>query len=314
MTISIYVISLDTETGRARLDRLGRHLTKLGLSFHVQPGVHGKYLTPDKVAAMATPICGALCTPAMLGCGASHVAVWRRLIASGAPYAMVLEDDTELVPDIRDHLEVVVTSMRPDTDMVLLGCFVCGTSPRSVPASQQSLVPKSRFAGTHAYIVTQRGAKRLLQLVDPVPYHIDTTISWHAIRGRLHIEAVAHDVATQSGGEATSANVGDRPPGFPGTVYTALQHVHDPKGQSLFFYAGMPAFRLGGYRHHMAITGLDLLLLVLVAAGVATPLQIAAFVVLDMAFTREYSVSRSHVVAKAAVMVAIGTAIRAAIP
>lgn len=306
----VYVISLATPGGRTRLTRLRDHLDALGFDrVHVQPGIHGKYLTPDEVATHATTACQHMCTPSMIGCAASHAAVWRRVIASGAPYAIVLEDDTEMVPDAKDHVRWIASHMPSDTDMVVLGCFLCGTSPTPVPASQQSLRRIYQFSGTHAYLVTRRGARALLNHAYPVAFHLDMVISHLSRRDTVHVYAVTHDVASQTSGEATSENVTDRPPGFPGIAYTALKHVRDPKGQSLFFYAAMPVGRVGSYTRHTVITSMDIVPFILGLARVPIGV-VASMVVLDATVTRRYVVSMAHAVVKAVVLYTLGRILR----
>jgi len=250
-----------------------------------------------------------MCTPSTIGCAASHAAVWRRVIESGAPYAIVLEDDTEMVADAKDHIRWIARHMPSDTDMVVLGCFLCGTSPHHVPVSQQSIKEIRQFSGTHAYIVTRRGARALLDHAYPVAFHLDMVISHLARRGKVRVYATTHDVASQTSGESTSENVSDRPPGFPGIAYTALKHVRDPKGQSLFFYAAMPLGRVGSYTHHTVITAMDLLPLILGLTSVPTGVFLS-ILVLDAAVTQRYTVSIPHALAKALVLYTLGRAIR----
>jgi hypothetical protein len=247
----------------------------------------------------------------MIGCAASHAAVWRRVIDSGAPYAIVLEDDTELVVDAKEHVQSITKHLPTDADLVLLGCFLCGTSPDHVPASRQSLRRISQFSGTHAYIVTRHGARALLQHAYPVAFHLDMVISHLARRGKVRAYSVTHDVASQTSGESTSENVGDRPPGFPGIAYTALKGVRDPKGQSLFFYAAMPVGRVGSYTHHAVITSMDIVPFILGITRVPTGVFLSVLV-LDAAATQKYAVSMPHALAKAVVLYTLGRAIRGA--
>lgn len=316
-TIETYVISLDTPSGRTRLDRMRRHLKDIGsphLRMIVQPGVYGKELNQIQIQAMTTKVCGAICTPSAIGCAASHAAVWRRVIESGRPYAVVLEDDTVLVPDIQDHLHRLVRIMPRDTDIVLLGCYLCGSSPTPVPAHRQSVVKSYQFSGTHAYLVTRRGAQRLLEHAYPVAFHIDMVIGHLSRQGRVNLYRLTHDVASQTSGEDTSENVAPAPPGFPGVGYTALKNVRDAKGQSFFFLGAMPAIRVGSVQNHTIITCLDSLVILLGMTGWVSFPMFGVLVLLDTAATvlitprddTPYSVSIPHAMSKAVALFSVG--------
>lgn len=264
----VYVISLDTPGGRSRLQRMRHHLEDLGIPFTVQKGVHGAHLTPDQVSSMASGVCGRVCTPSTIGCGASHALVWKRVLESGVPYAIVLEDDTEFVSDAVRHIRYAIPRMPGDADVLVLGCFACGTSARPVQPSSQQIQRIGHFFGTHAYVVTRQGASKLLEYAYPVKYHLDMTMSVLSRSGILNAYSLSSDIAGQGGGEATSQNVSSTVPGFPNILYESARGVRDAKGQSLYFYLSMPIVRVGPYNRHMTLNAVDFGILTLGALGV----------------------------------------------
>jgi glycosyl transferase family 25 len=297
MEFETLVISLDTPGGRERQQRLAGHLGEVGLAYRVIRGVHGKRLSPAERREIATPACAQFCTPSTIGCAASHAKAWRRAARSGRPYTLVLEDDVELDLDARDVIQRVLKRVPSDADVIVLGCYLCATT-RNRGSRSTDLIRIRQFSGTHAYIVTQRGAQRLLDYATPVKFHVDMVMSSLNHTGILTTYALATDIARQAGGESTSENVGETP-GFPNTVYNLTRHLRDPKGQSIYFLVAMPAFRVG----ETEVTVLDLVVFLLGVAGLS-PAVFTSLVVVDTLASW-----RVRGVIKASILYAAGRAI-----
>lgn len=271
----ILVISLDTPNGHTRMRRMKEHLDGLGLRYRVIRGVQGKQLSANDRQRMATGVCSTMCTPSTIGCAASHAIAWKAAVASARPYTIIIEDDTTFDDDFVEHLRVILPNIPTDADVVMLGCFLCDTSAERVRPTDQGLQRIKQFSGTHAYIVTKKGARTLLEHAYPVRFHLDMVMSFLSRVGTLQAYSVRHDIARQSSGESTSENVGDIP-GFPGIVYALGQRIRDSKDQSLFFYMAMPIMRVGPYAYHVSITFLDICVFLLGLAGLSPELFVSA--------------------------------------
>ncbi|KGD87536.1 hypothetical protein JL39_25125 [Rhizobium sp. YS-1r] len=102
-------------------------------------------------------------------CLAGHVLTWRRFLASDFTYALVLEDDAEPQPGFAEAVSELLSSDLGVDIVKLEGVFRPGG--RKVITIRQlgehrlvrSLRPAS---GSAAYLVTRRGAERLLAGVD----------------------------------------------------------------------------------------------------------------------------------------------------
>lgn len=87
--IPVYVLSLANAADRRA--RLERHHAPLGLQLTMIEGVDGRLLSEAERAAVTGP--DRPLTPSEIGCNLSHAKAWRALVESGAPCAVVLEDD-----------------------------------------------------------------------------------------------------------------------------------------------------------------------------------------------------------------------------
>jgi hypothetical protein len=119
----------------------------------------------------------------------------------------------------------------------------------------------SHFAGLHAYVVSNAGARFLLEHIPQVAYHIDVQT---ALTSGLRVYALAEDSALQDGEESSqNASLG-----FPKSLTTILQSIPVSNNVSLAYFANVTMFRLGPYSHHLLVTPLLLVFLALGLYGV----------------------------------------------
>lgn len=198
--LRINVINLDQDT--IRWDVLVQRLTANGVPqsvIHRLAAVFGKTLSKQDLARNASCKARLFCTPGMIGCYLSHVEFWKKVVSESEPYQLVLEDDAivsdgfyqraqQMIDELQDNVE-----FRDKWDVLLLGAFSCvhpdgrqgvanrgqafllgdGRRPRRVTSHIH--IPH-RPLGTHAYILSQRGARKLLSLASRATWHVDCVI------------------------------------------------------------------------------------------------------------------------------------------
>lgn len=148
-------------------------------------------------------------TVGAVGCTLSHVKCWdciralrptalrpcRRMVAHQSDAALILEDDACLGPGFLDSWFSTVVPLlgvparERQWDVLLLGfSSVQGTRPvtvHGVPLRTFLRHPDASFFGTHAYVLTQRGATILLQHVFPIEVQVDAYLLLLQQLGRL---------------------------------------------------------------------------------------------------------------------------------
>ncbi len=156
-----WVINLDRAP--ERWASVSAQLQRLGLPFERLPAVDARAFTPQQRAQLddatfrrrhgMTPL------PGELGCYLSHVEVMQRHLASGAEFALVLEDDVRLT----DRLPAVLQGLMANPgrwDMVKLSAVHSGTPQPylEVAPGQHLAVMLSRCTGSSAYLMNRRAA------------------------------------------------------------------------------------------------------------------------------------------------------------
>lgn len=99
-----------------------------------------------------------------LACGLSHQRSWQRLLDSGAPAALVLEDDVQIAAPVLDFLDAGLPD-RLGADLLKLETFhspvKLGSASQRVGATELRELCSSQMGGA-AYILTREAARRSL--------------------------------------------------------------------------------------------------------------------------------------------------------
>lgn len=127
-----------------------------------------------------------LVTLGMSGLYVSHVEVWKRVVASGAPMAIVLEDDAAIEPDLLERMRAVLAQLPPPTewDVWILGCLTVNAH-RAAPGLHPLIHEVSEYYGTQAYVVSRRGAQRLAAAAYPMSVQVDAFMAQASMLGMI---------------------------------------------------------------------------------------------------------------------------------
>jgi glycosyl transferase, family 25 len=262
--LQAFVISLNDATGTARMEAMHKQCRDLGIECMKVPGVRGTKLSWKDMDQTASVACQWACTPSMVGCGASHIQIWKRVVSENMEYALVLEDDAVLDPSFKKDTLHALAIVPKEYHILLLGCFMCDASTQhmfSRPTTSKAspgLRSISHFGGTHAYIVSNAGARHLLGASKgKVSYHIDTQMS--SSRG-IKIYALDTDVAYQADMKTSST----ASYGFPYSINKLLGSIQTDKNIDIAYFYNVGIVRIGPYHSaHIVVTPWHLIFLVL---------------------------------------------------
>lgn len=185
-----YVINMADAT--ARWAAVTSEFAAIGVPPTRIDAVRGRDLSERERAAMCTPGCASFCTPATIGCAASHVKLWRRVVADGVAVALAAEDDVQFVENFGALLRAYAAEFPPGWDVIYLGCVGCtgdepvvaraalsliGAAHESRDVSPHIWVPPTALT-THCYLVSAAGARKLLAAVEGrISTHIDQVMN-----------------------------------------------------------------------------------------------------------------------------------------
>jgi GR25 family glycosyltransferase involved in LPS biosynthesis len=143
-----------------------------------------------------------IATLGAIGASISHATVWQRIVDSGAPYAVVMEDDARFTMDQLQAINAVAKTIPPTAQIWLLGLYkpTMHYEPLTGPWSRIH-----SFTAMHAYVITRAAAKKLLEQVYPIDMHIDHYMSIMSILYELPM-LMHEDVFIPFGGIVEKSN------------------------------------------------------------------------------------------------------------
>ena len=167
--------------------------------------VYGANLTPEELATNTTFVARHFSTKGTIGCYLSHRSCWEQTLNSNQPYQIFLEDDVLVADNFSQKVATILQEIEtdcPDTrngnwDVIFLGALGCvhpnqrkhGLNWIAAIMSGGLRRPKAelegaphchlplRPLGAHAYILSKRGAQKLLQHCWRVSGHVDV-VAW----------------------------------------------------------------------------------------------------------------------------------------
>lgn len=215
MTLRVFLINLDRSTDR--LARCAPLLDRLGLPWERVPGVEGKRLPPEQLAALNPhpaphgewfrPL-----TPGEIGCFLSHLRCWQLIEERGLDCAIVLEDDFDVheacTPGTLEALARSATGPAP-WDVLKLTRLRKGA--RTVASLEHGLALCLGGKGPEdgcGYMVSRRGAARLTprreHLLRPVDFELK-----HVWERDLTVYSASPDMFWQVGADIAASQIGD---------------------------------------------------------------------------------------------------------
>lgn len=216
-----YVISLE------RKPPVLEHLREHDLVPILIPGVDGRKCDKIEVARHFHPMYVNYGPRSAQGCAMSHLKVWREFLKSDGEFALIFEDDVILEPGFTSQLEQLLLQVPADFDMLSLGCFgsenepnfftvvlgILGMTQRPIDVSERIKVPRIALA-THAYVLSRKGARKLLELLDGNIYnHIDYCIQELSVNNKIARYVATPRLAYQTSTDGMkSANVSSSHP------------------------------------------------------------------------------------------------------
>jgi glycosyl transferase family 25 len=156
---------------------------------HIFPAIDGLIANKNLLLKqhMITPKMYEKLRPGAIGCAMSHVTLWKRLVESGEPYMVVLEDDLTLEDNFNQEIYLFLKHVPDDFDIAQI---YLSKNKAITDSSQNQVVNKYVKTGypqngTVAYIVSRKGAIKLLEYCVPIYHAVDIMIRQHIQNGKL---------------------------------------------------------------------------------------------------------------------------------
>ena len=197
MNIDTYVINMDHNIDR--MEKFDKTMKGLNWKYNRFSGINGKLASKDETSKYFTRI--RALSKGEIGCALSHIKLWEKLLEGNSERMLIFEDDsiTHITGDtLKDTLlgfyKYLQENNTPEPDMLYLGksmdrCDKYEHVWKNVYKSKGPLC-------LHAYIITRRGAKALLEMA-PYSLPIDMYPAKAAKRKNVNVMAFHHSIFFQ---------------------------------------------------------------------------------------------------------------------
>ena len=190
---NIYVINMDEDTDR--LNKTYKECNKNNIKFERFTGIDASKLSIKEKRKYVTKFCQNFCTNSMIGCGMSHIKIYEDVIKKNYNNVLILEDDIYFINDFNEIFNEVLEELPKDYDILYIGSVGLSSKETSYDFNllfklisnkneKQNTNYKNIFCpifplGTHGYIISNQGCKKILKIFNKVNYHIDFQINFN---------------------------------------------------------------------------------------------------------------------------------------
>jgi len=122
-----------------------------------------------------------IATLGAIGATISHARVWETFLKSDAPVCVVFEDDAVITSEDVDKINEEYKKLPSDWGIWVLGYFHKTLIIEHMKGESKGWDKIYNFSGAHAYIITRKVAKLLLEDVYPIDTHIEFYITGSSI-------------------------------------------------------------------------------------------------------------------------------------
>ncbi|ARF09143.1 glycosyltransferase family 25 [Catovirus CTV1] len=182
LTDNIYVINLDNST--ERLQNITKNFNENGIKFNRYSAIYGKTMDSETLDKNTTLLCKTIfCNYGIIGCAMSHLNLWKQLVNDqNANYYIIFEDDALIDKDFKTVIEEI-DAIKEQLDFDILSLF-CGPGHNCYHYKKIYKLSNGISIGKPiypllftSYIISKKGAVKLLSLIDKINYHIDFEVA-----------------------------------------------------------------------------------------------------------------------------------------
>jgi len=251
-----YMISLNDCTEKIK------YLNKFGIETILVKGVNGKTIPEKDIVKRVSNFYKTFGPKSAIGCAISHMNTWKLFLETNDEYAIIFEDDVVLEDNFVEKLEIALQDVPKTYDILYLGCGGCDneqkiniikiansftmlphTFNKEEKITDNISIPSAAFF-THAYILSRKGATKLLKYLDGKLFnHIDFCIQKLVLDNKIESYTTTPRIAYQTSTDYTpSENVSSN---YPLIANKILSKIYIDKMVTSQYLFSLSLFRLG---------------------------------------------------------------------
>jgi len=130
-------------------------------------------------------------TAGALGFSLTQIKIYEYSIKNNKTL-LIIEDDTKIDDNFDTELEKICEELPEDFDFCYIGYY--NTSHEKISFSDNLFIPKGQICGTHGYIISPSGAKKILNNLLPINVQMDTKL--YTLQDKINFYATYKKLVT----------------------------------------------------------------------------------------------------------------------
>ena len=171
----IFIINLDKDVERYQecLKQMHKYNIK---NYERFPAINGSKLTEKDKKNLTTDIGNIIASRPMIGCGTSHINIWKKIIKEGINKTLVLEDDFIFKDNFQNKLNHYYKYCPDNYDILYLTDNPLHNKNIKIKDINDYYYKQLLISQTVGYIISIEGARKLLNHINKITYHIDVEL------------------------------------------------------------------------------------------------------------------------------------------
>ena len=194
----IFIINLDED-----IDRLTNSYNQLNHyninNYERYPAINGRKANKYELNTYTTNIGKIIASRTMIGCGISHINIWKKIVKEKINKSLIVEDDFIFVDDFLNKFNNIFdNNENNDYEMLFLSSAQLHNKYFKIRNINEYLYKQLFISQTVGYIITLEGAEKILKYINKVSYHIDIEICIISLITDLNIISVKEPLIYQT--------------------------------------------------------------------------------------------------------------------
>lgn len=188
------------------------YLKNFGIDAEWFPGINPDNQTAEIFKEYASPFYNIFGKESVLRIGITHMQIWELAVKNKNRYTMIFEDDVVLNKNFNKYFDTCLKNVPDDFDVLYLGAMAayennlcsafislfCGVLPGNYTDVNDYIKIPHVAVGAHAYIVSLKGAERLLALLKGNLGTIDVDMNMLHLKKNIKSYIVYPELAYQT--------------------------------------------------------------------------------------------------------------------
>lgn len=204
----IFIINLDKDADRYQ--NCIKQMNYYNITNYERfPAINGSKLSDKEIKNLTTDIGNIIASRSMIGCGTSHINIWKRIIKEGINKTLVLEDDFIFKDNFINKFNNYYKYCPENYDILYLTDNPLHNKNIKIKDINDYYYKQLIISQTVGYIISIEGARKLLNHINKITHHIDVELAFLSmINSNINIISLKDPLIYQT--YNSSNNINDR--------------------------------------------------------------------------------------------------------